>query len=96
LIQNKLQRKHAQDFLRLGPVLHRLRMIRHGQADDGHQIGCIVIDRQRDAVIWRQIMGLLAVQSAEEIKGQAVVYVTDGRTCGQPSGRSAATVIIRC
>jgi CheY-like chemotaxis protein len=72
-----LQRKHPKDLVRLERVDHRLRARRHGQSGDFHDLRRIVIDRQRDPVVSRQVRRLLALQTAEEVESNAFVHVTD-------------------
>lgn len=74
-----LQWEHTQNLARLGSIDHRLRVRRHGQTGDRHQIRRVVINRQRHPIILHQIPRLLAVQAAQEVESEAFVHVADGR-----------------
>ena len=78
--------KHAQEPSPLLPIGHGLRVRRHRQSRDSHQSGGVVIDRQRHAIISRQIFRLLAVATAQEVKREAFVRVAH-RGCLRPTVR---------
>lgn len=61
------QREHAQDLVRFARISHRLRVRGHRQAGDRHEIRRIMIDRQREPIVSREIGRLLAVQAAKEV-----------------------------
>ena len=46
-----LQREHAQDLFRFGPIIHRMRARCHRKPGNRHQIRGVVVDRQRNPII---------------------------------------------
>lgn len=73
-----LERQHAQDAFGHGPVGNRARMCGHGKARDLHDLISIVVNRERHAIVFRNVRSFLAVESAEKVQGEALVDIANG------------------
>lgn len=78
-----LQRQHPKHFLGLGTICDAVSPRRHRQSADRHDVWRIVINRDRNAAVSRQILRFLAFKAAEEPKRHTFVHVAD-RCCLRP------------
>jgi hypothetical protein len=71
-----LPHQQAHCVLAFARVGHRLRTGRHRESRDFHHLWCIMIDRQRNAIVSGDVRRLLTVEPTEKIERETLVRIT--------------------
>ena len=72
-----LLHQQAEGFLPLGWIIDHLSPGTHRDPGDIHHLWRVMIDCQRDPIVSCDVRRLLTIESAEKVKPQALVRVTD-------------------